>query len=96
MSERIVGWSLVAVVTCIVVICITMTLVIKPITPEQEEAITAKQNVKTAEKVQAGMFYFQDKRSGLCYAYYWGGAQSGGPALTLVPRDKVQEFLVNP
>lgn len=46
--------------------------------------------------IQKKMFYFQDKSTGLCYAFYWGGTSYGGPAMTLVPRDKVEKFLVNP
>lgn len=55
-----------------------------------------RENQRTVAAIEKEMFYFQDKRTGLCYAYYWGGAGNGGPAMTLVPREKVQEFLVNP
>lgn len=62
---------------------------------QQHQTDLVKHNQQFADEISAQILYFQDKKTGLCYAYYWGGAGNGGPALTLVPRDKVEQFLIN-
>lgn len=49
---------------------------------------------KMARSAKANLVYFEDERTGLCYAYIWGGDSHGGPALTLVPREKVEHLLI--
>lgn len=73
------------------------------ITPEQQkqrldEAKKASEaaNLKRGEELASEILYFQDHRTGLCFGYMWGGAANGGPAFTLVPYEKVKDFLVNP
>lgn len=56
----------------------------------------ADRRAQEFENIGAGLTYFQDKRTGLCFAYHWGGAGNGGPAMTLVPREKVEKYLINP
>jgi len=43
----------------------------------------------TANKVVAGIEYIRDPRTGFCFAYYWGGAANGGPALAAVPCESI-------
>ncbi len=48
----------------------------------------------------AGMTYFRDDRTGLCFAYlleHWSAGESswGGPGLAAVPCDKVEHLLAN-
>lgn len=45
-------------------------------------------------RVKSGLIYFKDDRTGLCFAYYWGGDPNGGPALTVVPEEKVAHLLI--
>ena len=52
-------------------------------------------NASEALVVMREMVYVKDNRTGLCFAYYWGNDEDGGPALTNVPCDKVEKFLVN-
>ena len=37
--------------------------------------------------------YIKDGRTGICFAFYWGGGGEGGPALATVPCSAVQSFL---
>jgi hypothetical protein len=62
---------------------------------QEQQAQLLKNEQQECDVISRNIIYFQDKRTGLCFAYYWGGSYQGGPALTLVPRDKVEQFLVN-
>ncbi len=33
--------------------------------------------------------YIRDTRTNICFAYYWGGDRTGGPALACVPCEKI-------
>ncbi len=37
--------------------------------------------------------YFEDRRTGICFAYLWEGGDKGGPALAVVPREQVEHLL---
>jgi hypothetical protein len=50
---------------------------------------------EVAKEVTDEIIYMQDVRTGLCYAYYWGGSAHGGPALTVVPCESCKAYLVN-
>jgi hypothetical protein len=41
------------------------------------------------------LIYFEDSRPqpAICYAYLWGGSMNGGPALTSVACDAVEQLL---
>lgn len=53
-----------------------------------------RQQQFTVSQVKAALLYFKDDRTGLCFAYYWGGMANGGPALAVVPEEKVEHLLV--
>ncbi len=38
--------------------------------------------------------YIKDPRTNLCFAYYWGGAGNGGPALAYAPCEAVPPELL--
>lgn len=50
--------------------------------------------VKQATEVVNEIIYIKDPRTNICYAYYWGGAGNGGPALTVVPEEKIPASLI--
>lgn len=47
-----------------------------------------------ANEVIGSIKYFKDTRTGLCFAYYWGGGGNGGPALATVPCEAVPPQLL--
>lgn len=51
--------------------------------------------VMKQDAVQAaqGMVFIKHHQSGLCFAYVWQGGMHGGPALTNVPCEKVENLL---
>lgn len=66
-------------------------------TAAETAALVQKQQMwqqRAVEEVRSRLIYFKDDRTGLCFAYYWGGAANGGPALTVVPEENVKEFLI--
>jgi len=68
------------------VVCDSATDLIKARTPEQD---------RVAADVLAKIRYVADERAlpAICYAYMWGGSMNGGPALTSVPCDAVEQLL---
>jgi hypothetical protein len=64
--------------------------------PAEESRIQAQQNVAGAVKMVSEVQYVYDERTGLCFAYAWGGMANGGPVLTVVPYDAVKDHLINP
>ena len=50
-----------------------------------------------ADAVRAveSVVYEKDSRTGLCFAYVWGGGVQGGPALSWVPCAEVPGYLLN-
>ncbi len=40
------------------------------------------------------MIYVKDPRTGICYAYFWGGGGRGGPAIACVPEEKIPPNLL--
>ena len=59
---------------------------------EQAKIKTYQQNALT--EVVSGIQYVKDPRTGLCFAYYWGGMAQGGPALASVPCESVPTNLL--
>ncbi len=47
-----------------------------------------------ANEVVSDIQYIKDMRTGLCFAYYWGGMPEGGPALTTVPCEAIPPQLL--
>lgn len=69
--------------------------------PESAPAAEAQRqkelDQQAGQKLAAGLQYFYDEKSGLCFAHRWGGSlQYGGPAMALVPYEKVKHLLLNP
>lgn len=54
---------------------------------EKERQAKSKQN--DVNEVMEHLQYMKDTRTGICFAYYWGGAGNGGPALATVPCEAV-------
>ena len=42
----------------------------------------------------SGLYYIQDSRTGICFAYAWVGSGRGGPSLATVPCEKVPADLM--
>jgi hypothetical protein len=57
---------------------------------------TKEESIKqyTADKVVTHLVYIKDQRTGIVYAYYHEGGNGGGPAITVVPEDKVPSNLI--
>lgn len=70
-------------------ICLALVILVgcQPKTPEQQRA-------RQVDYIIGSIIYFKDAKTGICYAYYWGGSGNGGPALATVPCDKCEPFLV--
>lgn len=49
---------------------------------------------QTASDVASAIVYIKDERTGLCFAYYWGGGVHGGPALATVPCEAIPTNLL--
>lgn len=49
--------------------------------------------VNTEESIIKNLNYSKDPRTGLCFGYAWVGNYHGGPALTEVPCEKVEQLL---
>jgi|GEM_PF-4778675 len=64
---------------------------------EEAAATTADRERVRADKTARSIHYLRDTRPEppICYAYLWGGAASGGPALAVVPCDSVRHLLDN-
>ena len=69
---------------------------------EKPEVVRARQETQRAEhfnsevnKIIDDIQYIKDPRTGLCFAYYWGGSGNGGPALATVPCDQVAGMLIS-
>lgn len=88
------SWRFV-VVCCIALVVVLAVIGIGNIGGNERRATGHKEFLqKMAKGVKRDLVYFEDERTGLCYAYIWGGDSHGGPALTLVPREKVEHLLI--
>ena len=52
---------------------------------EVEAAKQLRWHQESADEIVNKIIYIKDPRTGICYAYYWGGMANGGPALATVP-----------
>lgn len=48
----------------------------------------------SADEIVGKLHYIKDPRTGLCFAYYWGGTANGGPALANVPCEAIPTNLL--
>lgn len=62
----------------------------------EEKQKQQKWAIDNAIENTAKIDYIYDKRTGLCFAYIWGGGANGGPALAVVPLETVKDHLINP
>lgn len=58
---------------------------------EKEEKVVPQYK---ADDIVGGLRYIKDPRTGLCFAYYWGGAYNGSPALATVPCELIPPHLL--
>ena len=63
-------------------------------TKKQQIYEEQQQKINFATKIVDSIYYIKDPKTGLCFAYLWGGMSNGGPALTLVPEDKIPANLL--
>jgi len=82
------------------VMCI-VALALFAIGCEEPEEARAREEVERAQwlqsnanKVIGDIQYIKDPRTGLCFAYYWGDTNFGGPALATVPCEAVPPELL--
>ncbi len=63
-------------------------------TPQEQQSASKFQN--EADEVVGKIIYMQDPRLDppTCFAYYWGGAGNGGPALATVPCEHIPRELL--
>ena len=55
-----------------------------------------EQRQETVDNLIPALIYTVDPRTGVCYAYFWGGEERGGPALATVPCESVEALLLKP
>ncbi len=53
-------------------------------------------SIDAAESLVADLVYVKDVRTGLCFAYAWGGQANGGPILTNVDCRAIPAVLLVP
>ena len=63
-------------------------------TPEEEVKQRINKKQEFAREILSKILYIKDHRTGLCFAYMWDGSMNGGPALTVVPEDKIPAYLL--
>lgn len=81
-------------IMCLVVMSgIAVTVVV--MSPD-DPVPSAEERIAKGEELAAKIVYFYDKRTDLAYAYMWDGAGNGGPAISVVPYEKVKDYLLNP
>lgn len=68
---------------------------------EKSEAVRAQEESQRVQRLQGNanevvgsIQYIKDTRTGLCFAYYWGGMANGGPALATVPCEAIPAELL--
>ena len=68
---------------------------------EKSETIRAQKESSRVQRLQANanevvgsIQYIKDTRTGLCFAYYWGGKSNGGPSLATVPCEAIPPQLL--
>jgi hypothetical protein len=61
---------------------------------EAEKANQRRERQADVNAVVSGIQYIKDTRTNFCFAYYWGGAANGGPALATVPCDAIPSELI--
>jgi hypothetical protein len=61
-------------------------------TREEDQRVQRLQS--DANKVVGMIQYIKDLRTGLCFAYFWGGVDNGGPALATVPCEAIPPKLL--
>lgn len=81
------------------VVCVAIFTFFVGCEESQEEHIRWENIKKTYRLNQASdmiheIVYIKDSRTGLCFAYGWGGSANGGPALATVPCDAVPPELL--
>jgi len=62
--------------------------------PEEAIAQQGRRNQRLVNDMVRDIVYIKDPRTGLCFAYKWGGAANGGPALAMVPCESIPEELL--
>jgi hypothetical protein len=72
-----------------------VSLTVYSVEPTKVEPVkVSDQQVRSALQMVNSLTYVQDPKSGICFAYSWGGMANGGPALTTVPCETVKNLLV--
>ena len=72
-------------------ICITIFVFLASGCAESEETLASDKAEKAerlrnhTKEVLSNTHYIKDARTGLCFAYHWGGMVNGGPSLATVP-----------
>ena len=78
----------------IILAIVSLFIISCEVNDEQKIEIKRKQNLSEIKRVKENIIYFKDEKTGICFAYVWIGSEHGGPALTVVPEEKVKDFLV--
>ena len=82
-------------VVCIVLLTFLISGCENPETVQvQKEAKRVQRLQSNANEVVDNIQYIKDLRTGLCFAYYWGGMANGGPALATVSCEAVPAHLL--
>jgi hypothetical protein len=83
-----------AVLVMLLVVVALVSLGCKKSEILSDKQLAQRQLQSNADNVVAKIQYIKDPRTGLVFAYYWGGQANGGPALTVVPEASVPKELV--
>ena len=84
----------------LVVMCVGVLALFVVGCAKSEEVRAQKENKRVqrlqanANEVVGSIQYIKDTRTGLCFAYYWGGMGNGGPALATVPCEAISPKLL--
>ena len=66
----------------------------EPLVTRTKEEVEWKGIQATTGEVIGKIQYIKDTRTDLCFAYYWGGAADGGPALATVSCEVIPSQLL--
>ncbi len=85
----------------IVALCIFIVVGLFAVGCRDPKVVSAQEQDQERQHLQynvnnivGNIHYIKDPRTGLCFAYYWGGAANGGPALTTVPCEAIPPELL--
>lgn len=87
--------SVLGIVPAVLGLSLALASCSQPTTYYSTSVQASSESRSSGDAIAESIAYIRDKRTGLCFAYMWGGMANGGPALASVDCASVEKFLVN-